>query len=285
MNMHTMWKGSLSFGLVNVPIKMFAATESKDVPFRYLHQTCQTPIQSTRTCPTCDKAVPWEEIVRGFEYEPNRFVIFSEDEYKALRQQRAQTIDILEFVELAEIDPIYYDKTYYLAPETTGKKAYRLLEAAMLQTGKIAVGKTVIRSRETLACVRVGQGALVLETLFWPDEVRTTAELPNITGNAVPEQQELEMAVTLINHLATTFDAQKYVDTGREETLTAIRSKIDENQITVAKTPVAAKGNIVDLMQALQESIRLTQPATATATTSKPRKPRTTARKATKKTS
>lgn len=283
MTMHTMWKGSLSFGLVNVPVKMFAATESKDIPFRYLHKTCQTPIQYTRTCPTCDKPVPWEEIVRGFEYEPNRFVVFSEEEMKALKKERAQTIDIVEFVQLSEIDPIYYDKTYYLAPESTGRKAYQLLEEAMRQTDKIAIAKTVIRSKETLACVRVGQGALVMETLFWPDEVRSTQELPNIHGNDAPQQNELDMAITLINQLATEFDASKYVDTGREETLVAIQNKIEQNEVTVSAAPAPAASNIIDLMQALQESIRMTQPA---ATETKPaRKPRATTRKTTKKSS
>ncbi|MCL6453798.1 MAG: Ku protein [Alicyclobacillus sp.] len=278
--MHTMWKGALSFGLVNVPVRMFAATESHDVSFRYLHQVCQTPIQYTRTCPTCDKAVDWDEIVRGYEYEPNRFVVFTDEEYKALSRSRAQTIDIESFVELSEIDPIYFDKTYYLAPETSGKKAYQLLQAAMTESGKIAVARTVIRSRETLACVRVGQGVLVLETLFWPDEVRQTRELPNIDATVSAEEKELSMAVTLINQLATHFDPAAYVDTGREETLARIRQKVEENQISTPAEPAAAKANIVDLMAALQESIRRTQPDPSTAK-SKPRP----AKRAAKKTS
>lgn len=282
--MHTMWKGSLSFGLVNVPIRMFAATESKDVSFRYLHKTCQTPIQYTRMCPTCDKAVPWDEIVKGYEYEPNQYVIFSDDEMKALKKSRAQTIDIVEFVELDEIDPIYFDKTYYLGPEGQGKKAYQLLDAAMRESHRIAIAKTVIRTNETLACIRPGKGCLVLETLFWPDEVRPVNEVPNVDfGEARPDTKELDMAVTLINQLATRFDPTKFEDEQRAETERAIRAKIDQHEVTTAAEPAKPASNIVDLMAALQESIAMNQ--TADKPAEKPKKARTPRKKTEKKTS
>ncbi|WDL97228.1 non-homologous end joining protein Ku [Alicyclobacillus sp. ALC3] len=256
--MHTMWKGAVSFGLVSVPVRMFAATESKDIKLRYLHQACKTPLQYTRTCPHCDRAVEWEEIVRGFEYEPNRFVIIDEDELKSVGKSRSQTIDIVDFVELTEIDPVYFDKTYYIAPETTGIKAYRLLQAAMQETGKIAVAKTVLRNAETLACVRTHKDLLVVETLFWPDEVRATDELPNrsAVADAHVDAKELQMAVTLVSQLATAFDPGRYVDERRAALDTLIAGKVASSEVAQAPVVSAQRENIVDLMQALQESIR-----------------------------
>src|SRR5579875_174741 len=260
--MHTIWKGSVSFGLVNVPIRMFAATESKDIKLRYLHKECKTPIQYTRTCPTCQKTVDWAEIVRGYEYEPDRFVILTDDDLSSIQKSRSQTIDIVDFVQLEEIDPVYFDKTYYLAPETSGKKAYSLLRQAMVQTGKIAIAKTVLRNAETLACLRSTENTLVMETLFWPDEVRATTELPNIHDDVAVTDQELTMAVTLINQLDTHFNPEKYVDERREATLKLIEQKIAHDEITQAPEGQARpKENIVDLMQALQESIKMTKPA------------------------
>jgi DNA end-binding protein Ku len=259
--MHTMWKGSVSFGLVNVPIKMFAATESKDVKFRYLHETCKTPIQYVRTCKTCNKEVEWNEIVRGYEYEPGRFVIFTEEELSGIRKERSQTIDIVEFVQLTDIDPIYYDKSYYLAPEASGKKAYALLLSAMEQTGKIAIAKTVLRNNETLACLRPSESSLILETLFWPDEVRSTEELPNIEGPLSVTDKELDMAVTLINQLETKFEPEKYKDERRQETMALIEQKISNNDVSLRVVEEGPKQNIADLMQALQESIKMTKPA------------------------
>jgi DNA end-binding protein Ku len=258
--MHTMWKGSVSFGLVNVPVRMFAATESKDVKFKYLHKECKTPIQYTRVCPQCDRHVEWSEIVKGFEYQPNQFVVFSDDELGGLKRTRSQTIDIVEFVELSEIDPVYYDKTYYLSPDSSGIKAYHLLTEAMSQTGKIAIARTVLRNAETLACVRTHNGVMMMETLFWPDEVRTTEELPNIHRDASLTEQERDMAVKLIQQLATSFAPEKYEDEHRNEILSLIQKKVSNADITKAQTPVGKTENIVDLMQALQESIKLTKP-------------------------
>lgn len=267
--MHTMWKGSISFGLVNVPVRMFAATESKDVKFRYLHKTCKTPIQYTRTCPHCDKPVEWDEIVRGFEYAPDQFVVLDKEELETVQKKRSQTIDIVDFVQLAEIDPVYYDHTYYLAPETAGLKAYRLLETAMNETGKIAIARTVLRNTETLACIRVNNGVILMETLFWPDEVRATNELPNIQAESTVTDQELKMAVTLIEQLATTFEAEKYKDEHRTELMTMIQSKVANQQVATAPARAAKQDNIVDLMQALQESIQLTKPTKRTTRTRK----------------
>lgn len=259
--MHTMWKGSISFGLVNVPVRMFAATESKDIKFKYLHKECKTPIQNQRICPKCEQNVDWNDIVRGYEFEPDRYVIFDDEEINALKKSRSQTIDIVDFVQLSEIDPVYYDKTYFLAPDSSGAKAYRLLQAAMEQTGKIAIAKTVLRNAETLACVRIYKDVIVMETLFWPDEVRSIAELPSVFQTQEVAEKELDMAVKLIEQLATPFDPEKYHDDRREEIINLIQDKVANQQTTVAAS-APKRQNIVDLMQALQESIKMTKPPT-----------------------
>jgi DNA end-binding protein Ku len=257
--MHTMWKGSVSFGLVNVPVRMFAATESKDIKFRYLHSECKTPIQYTRTCPHCQRAVEWKEIVRGYEYEPNRFVIFSDEDWEKVERSRSHTIDIVDFVNLSDIDPVYYDRTYYLAPDAAGQKAYRLLQQAMKETGKCAIAKTVLRNAESLACLRVYGDVLVVETLFWPAEVRATNELPNLDAEPAVSEQELKMAVTLVEQLAGPFQPEKYVDERRAQLLEIIEQKLQNQEVAAAPAAEPEETNIVDLMQALQESIRRTK--------------------------
>jgi DNA end-binding protein Ku len=274
--MHTMWKGSLSFGLVNVPVRMFAATETKDVKLRYLHKECKTPIQYTRTCPQCNKAVEWDEIVRGYEFAPNQFIVLEDEELKSVAKERSHTIDIVDFVELSDIDPVYYDKTYYLAPESSGTKAYRLLSEAMNKTGKIAIARTVLRNAETLACVRVHDDVIIFETLFWPVEVRGTEELPNIHQEAAAvSDQELTMAITLIDQLASTFDPEKYKDERSAHLMELIQQKIDKEEVTVPAAANLPQDNIVDLMQALQESIKLTKTQTKATKTKAPAKRRT----------
>lgn len=153
--MHTMWKGSISFGLVNIPIRMFAATEDKDISFRYLHRECKTPIKYEKTCPVCKKEVSQDDLVRGYEYEPGRFVIIEDEELQSLQQSRGRAIEIMDFVDLREIDPIYFVKSYYLSPQETGEKAYNLLREAMKQTGRIAVAKITMRNKQSLAALRV----------------------------------------------------------------------------------------------------------------------------------
>ncbi|MBX5436837.1 MAG: Ku protein [Alicyclobacillaceae bacterium] len=259
--MHTMWKGSLSFGLVNVPVRMYAATESKDVKFRYLHKACHTPIEYQRRCPRCDRPVAWDEVVRGVEYRPNEFVVLEEEELEALRQPRSHTIDIVGFVRLAEVDPVYFDKTYYLAPDPAGAKAYRLLQAALEQTGRIAVARTVLRSAETLCCVRVFGRVLVVETLFWPDEVRPVEQLPAAGLDAPVADAELRMAVTLIEQLSGPFQPEQYADERRQRIQELVETKIQRADVAQVRPQVA--DNIIDLMKALEESIRRTAKASA----------------------
>jgi DNA end-binding protein Ku len=256
--MHTMWKGSISFGLVNIPIKMFTATEEKDLKFRYLHKECHTPLRYKKVCPTCDKEVAEDEIVRGYEYEPGHFIIVTEEDFLALKSEiDDKAIDILDFVQLSEIDPIYFDKSYYLAPQDTGNKAYNLLRKAMSDTGKIAIAKMTIRTKQTLAALRVYNNVLVLETIFYPDEVRASTQVPGLPENTDINEKELDIAVKLIENLTTPFEPEKYRDDYREALLELIDQKIAGKEIEMA--PEAPQRNVIDLMEALQASLNETK--------------------------
>ena len=273
--MHTMWKGSISFGLVNIPVKMFAATEDKDVHFKYIHKECRTPIRYEKVCPTCNKKIKQEDIVRGYEYEPGKFVIIDDKDLESLRQSTGKAIEILDFVNLAEIDPIYFIKTYYLSPQDTGEKAYNLLREAMNQSERIAIAKITIRDKQSMAAVRVYQNLLVMETIFYPDEVRDIVQVPNIPEAGKADEKELSMATQLIDNLTTAFDPGKYTDEYRKELLELIHKKIEGDEVILQEK--APRQNVIDLMQALQESVketeRLKQP------TDSPPKPKRTARK------
>lgn len=256
--MHTMWKGSISFGLVNIPVKMFAATEDKDIRFKTLHKKCRTPIRQERVCPTCQETISPDDLVRGFEYEPGRFVLIDDEDLEAIKPATAKTAEILDFVDLREIDPIYFDKSYYLAPqENSGHKAYSLLCQAMQKTGRIAVAKITIRSKQSLAVIRVLNNILILETIFYPDEVRPVSLIPGIPQDVRIEERELAMAEQLIENLTTEFRPEKYRDEYQEELLELIRKKAEGEEIVSA--PEAPQRNVVDLMAALQASLQQTQ--------------------------
>lgn len=276
VNMHTMWKGSISFGLVNIPIKMFASTEDKDIKFKNLHKECRTPIKYTRTCPTCDKEVDWNDIVKGYEYEPGRFVLIDDDDLKALKPDINKSIEIIDFVNLSEIDPIYFNKSYYLSPQDTGGKAYNLLRHAMNDTGKIGIAKITIRNKQSLAALRVYENVLVLESIFYPDEVRAIDLIPGIPENLNLDQKELDMAVQLIENLSTKFEPEKYTDDYREALRELIAKKVEGEEVEIA--PEAPQKNIIDLMQALQASVEQTEPKKkATKKGTRGRKKKTTA--------
>lgn len=269
--MHTMWKGSVSFGLVNIPVKMFAATEDKDVRFRYLHKACHTPIKYEKVCPVCQKEIADEEIVKGYEYEPGRFIILSESDFGSLQNKaRGKNIEILDFVSLSEIDPIYFDKTYYLAPQDNGSKAYSLLLRAMGDTGKTAIARIMIRHKQSLAALRTSGNVLVLATIFHPDEVRPAAQVPGLPAGEDLNEKELDMAARLIDSLTAPFAPEKYQDDYRKALHELINQKIAGQEVTTA--PAAPQKNVIDLLEALQASLNATRQEKAGAVPKKKKK-------------
>ncbi|MBO8162379.1 MAG: Ku protein [Brevibacillus sp.] len=258
--MHTVWKGSISFGLVNIPIRMFTATEHRDVRFRQLHSVCSTPIRYAKTCPTCDREVDASEIVRGFEYEKGNFVIVKDEDLERITPETRKAIEILDFVELSEIDPIYFEKSYYLSPQETGEKAYALLREAMRQSGKIGIARLTLRNRQSLAVIRIYGPAILMETIFYPDEVRSVAQVPALPADDVElAENELSMARQLIENMSTTFDPSQYTDLYRQELHELIEKKLEGQEVAAA--PAAPKANVIDLMQALKESIAAAEKA------------------------
>jgi DNA end-binding protein Ku len=256
--MHTMWKGSISFGLVNIPIKLYSATEDKDIKLRNLHKECSTPIQYEKTCPNCDKEVGNEDIIKGYEYVKGKFVILNEEELKELKDEHEEkAVEIIDFVDLNEIDPIYFNRSYFMGPGENGSKAYALLREALLKSGKIGIAEIAIRSKQHMAIVRVYKNSLVMETIHYPDEVRNVGEVPGVPENMEINEKELDTAIMLVDQLTTTFDPEKYKDDYRTALMELIQSKIENNEGTTAKE--GPRTNVVDLMSALQASIEKTK--------------------------
>ncbi len=252
--MHTLWKGSISFGLVNVPVKMHAATESQEFKFNYLHKDCQTRIRSIKKCPSCELELDTTDLVKGFEYEKDRYVVLSDEDLASLEQPMSRSIDILDFINLEEIDPIYYQKSYYLSPEETALKAYHLLWQAMEESGKVALAHVTMRSKQHLACLRVFEQGLIMETMHYPKEIR---HMDVVLDRVVPTEAELTMARQLINNLARPFEPEKYRDELHEQLAQLIESKVAGENYQV-ETPVKGR-KVVDLMDALRASIALTE--------------------------
>ncbi|WP_339149747.1 MULTISPECIES: Ku protein [unclassified Sutcliffiella] len=257
--MHTMWKGSISFGLVNIPIKMFSATEDKDIKLRTLHKECHSPIKYEKVCPNCEKEVEQNDLVKGYEYVKGKYVILSDDELKQLKEEHEdKSVKIIDFVKLEDIDPIYFNRSYFLGPGENGSKAYSLLREALADTKKIGVAEITIRSKQQLAIVRVYKDCLVMETVHYPDEVRNVSEVPSVPERKAVDKKELDTAITLIDQLTTEFDPEKYHDDYREAVLRLVQEKINKEEGTTT-TADTDKSNVVDLMSALQASIERTK--------------------------
>lgn len=270
--MHTVWKGSISFGLVNIPVKLHAATENKDIKLRQLHKECNSPINYEKVCPVCEKKVSNEEIVKAYEYAKNKFVVLDEEELEKLRKENEEkAVEIIEFVKLEEIDPIYFERSYFLAPDTNGQKAYALLRQALHDSGKIGVAKITIRSKEQLAVVRVYKNTLVMETIHFPDEVRNVDDVPNIPSSDKVVEKELQTALLLIDQLTAKFEPEKYQDEYRTALLDLIEQKrTGEITVTAGEKEVKLPSEMSDLMSALQASLEKTKkPATKRKTKAK----------------
>lgn len=252
--MRSLWKGAISFGLVSIPIKLYAATEDHTTHFRQLHKDCKSPIRYEKVCPVCNRSVSDDEIVRGYEYEPGKFVIVSDEDLERIPEESVKSIDIIDFTDIKQIDPIYYDKTYYIAPEDIGAKAYILLRDSMKKTNTVAIARVVIRSKQDLACLRVyDDNYMVMETMFFPDEIRKTSELPPIR-QVSPHENEVKMSQQLIDTLTSDFKPEKYDDTYRKALLEIIESKI-QGQDVIVPEKAAEPENVLDLVSALKASI------------------------------
>jgi len=252
--MHTLWKGSISFGLVNVPVKMHAATESQEFKFNYLHKECLNRIRSIKKCTTCDIEVDTADLVKGYEYEKDRFVVLSNEDLESLEQPMSRSIDILDFINLHEIDPIYYQKSYFLSPEETAQKAYRLLCQALEESGKVALARVTMRSKQHLACLRVFEQGLVMETMHYPKEIR---HMDLVWDRFVLTEAEMTMARQLIDNLAHPFEPEKYHDELHEQMASLIESRVAGESFKVEASTKGRK--VVDLMEALRASIALTE--------------------------
>jgi DNA end-binding protein Ku len=256
--MRTLWKGAVSFGLVNIPVKMYVATENKDIKFNYLHQECMSPVQYRKYCPRCDRELNSEEIVRGYEYQKGNYVVINEEDLERIPLENTKTIDILDFVNLQQVDPIYFDKSYYLEAASGGEKAYSLLIEAMTQTEKVAIARVIIRTKQSLAALRVKDKVLLMETIFYPDEIRSPAGLsPGLEADKLHEN-EVKMAVSLIDNLSVDFEPGKYHDEYRQALRELIDAKIVGKEV-VSAPAVSDKGKVVDLMEALQASVKLAE--------------------------
>jgi DNA end-binding protein Ku len=251
------WSGAISFGLVNIPVKLYSAVSRKTVRFHQIDAESGQRIRQQRINPVTGEEVPYEQIVKGYEIGPDRYVTISPDELEALEPQKTRTIDIEDFVDLAEIDPIYYDHPYYLVPDTGAGKAYKLLHDAMEDAGKVAIARVVIRSKENLVAIRPHDGVLTMETMLFADEVIPSDSLDELSaadGDQKTNPRELEMAKQLIDSLSSEFEPDKYHDEYRERVLELIERKAQGETVVVEAPPEEPK-KVPDLMSALEASI------------------------------
>jgi len=254
----SIWTGAISFGLVTVPVKLYSAVNRKTVRFNQLHESTGARIQMQRVDPTTGEEVPYDEIVKGYEIGPDRYVTITNEELEALDPKKTRTIEIEEFVDLSEIDPIFYDHPYYLAPGPGGAKPYRLLLQAMAGTGKVAIARVVIRSKENLVAVRpMDNDVLGMTTMIFPDEVvdpHTLDDIPDPDEVEVTDR-ELAIAKQLVDSLAGTFEPEKFHDTYREEVLAVIERKAAGEEIAVQPPSEDVTAPVPDLMSALKASL------------------------------
>jgi DNA end-binding protein Ku len=248
----TMWKGAISFGLVTIPVAVYPATEEKTLRFNQIHEEDGGRIRMKRTCSVDGEEVPYDEIVKGYEYEKDRYVVLSDEDFDKVPVESSRAIDIVQFVDLDEIDPMLYKKSYYLVPDETGAKAYALLREALSQDNKVGIAKVSFRDKEHLAALRFKDEAFVLETMYWPDEIRA-ADFGGVDVDLKVRAQELEMARQLIENLTAEWDPEEFTDEYREALLRIVEAKISGEEIEVVEAEPTAK--VVDLMEALKASV------------------------------
>jgi DNA end-binding protein Ku len=264
----TMWKGAISFGLVTIPVAVYPATEEKTLRFNQIHEKDGGRIRMKRTCSVDGEEVPYDEIVKGYEYEKDRYVVLTDEDFDKVPVESSRAIDIVQFVDLDEIDPMLYKKSYYLVPDETGAKAYALLREALSQDNKVGIAKVSFRDKEHLAALRFKDEAFVLETMYWPDEIRAV-DFGGVDVDLKVRAQELEMARQLIENLTAEWAPDEFTDEYREALLRIVEAKISGEEIEVVEAEPAAK--VVDLMEALKASVAAAKKQTGSDETPAPR--------------
>jgi DNA end-binding protein Ku len=274
------WKGSISFGLVNIPIALYPATRSEELKFRLLRESDLSPVNYKRVAEKDGKEVPWNQIVKGYEYEKGKYVILKAEDFQRVDLEATQTVDIQDFVDQEEIDPMFFYKPYYLEPQKGGDKAYALLRDALKDSGKVGIAKVVIKTRQYLAGVKPEDGALVLELMHFADELADPGKLHVPTKTEVGKR-EMNMAKSLIDSMSSKWNPEKYKDDYREALMEVIEEKVEAGGKEIEEKPKKAPKptKVIDLVSVLQKSLDQTG-AKKKATTKSRRKQKQPARKA-----
>jgi DNA end-binding protein Ku len=257
--MRAIWKGSISFGLVNIPIALYPATRREELKFRMLRKTDLSPINYKRIAEKDGKEVPWDDIVKGYEYEKGKYVVLKDEDFQRVDVEATQTVDIQDFVDLDEIDPIFFYKPYYLEPQKGGDKAYALLRDALKDSRKVGIAKVVIKTRQYLAGVKPEDGALVLELMHFAEELIDTTKL-HVPKKVEVEKREMTMAKSLIDSMSTKWDPEKYHDDYREALMDVIEKKVEAGGKEIEEKPRKAPTptKVIDLVRVLQKSLEQT---------------------------
>jgi len=250
------WKGFLTFGMISIPIELSPAARTERISFNQLHSVCQTRLKQPLYCPSCEKFVDRSEVQKGYEYEKDQYLLFKQEELDEIEPESAETMEILSFVKAAEIDPVYFDSSYYAKPAEAGVRAYNLLLDAMRKTGYAGIAKVTMHNRENIVIIRARDNGLTLHTMFYNNEIRAVAETA-VPNKAEVKEQESKLAMQLIESLAAPFDPSEYSDTYQEELEKLIEAKAHGKKLTVM--PRTKRAPVVDLMSALQQSLKSKQ--------------------------
>jgi DNA end-binding protein Ku len=251
---HSLGSGTISFGLVSIPVKLYSAAVSQNVAFNMLHAKCGSRIKQQTFCPVDQTTVERNELVRGYEFAKDQYVRVTDEELKSMEGEDSKVIDIAEFVPLEQVDPIYFEKTYYLGPDKGGDKAYRLLAETMAKTDRVAVARFIMRGKESLVLIRPAQDGLMLHTMYFADEVRDFGEIEKGKSAKIAER-ESELARKLVDELSTDeFKPEQYKDEYRERVLEMVNKKVEGKEVTVTSSE-APRSQVIDLMDALKESL------------------------------
>jgi DNA end-binding protein Ku len=262
--------GTISFGLVSIPVRLYVATSSESLSFNMLHEPCRSRIKQQLFCPTCARVVERSEIVKGYQFAKDQYVLFTDEELKALEAEANRSIDIQEFVPLTEVDPIYFENAHYLGPEKGTEKAYRLLVQSMHDTGKVAVAQWTSHGKEHIVLIRALDAGLVMHALYYSDEVRSLAEIAAAAEGPAARPTEVELARKLIEQLSNeSFRPENYTDAHRGRVQALVGKKIAGEQVAASAQPSAPRAQVIDLMVALKESLARGRSSTAADTAAK----------------